>query len=166
MTQIEKIKAEIERRMKINQWDESEGSDVAFSEDKKILSFIESLEKEQDVSFESAWDAYAKTKGGGAITVNVKTLSKYFYELGCRHIENTPKIKGWIARDENGDLYAFVKKPERSLGEFELKDKTLWEDFTGNGSIRLPKELFPDITWESDPIEVELTISELAKKAK
>lgn len=45
----DKLIAEIKRRMKINNWDESEGSDVAFSEDKKILSFIESMEKEPEV---------------------------------------------------------------------------------------------------------------------
>ena len=47
MSQLQAIKNEIERRMKINKWDNSEGSDVAFSEDKRLLSFIESLEKEQ-----------------------------------------------------------------------------------------------------------------------
>ena len=51
----------------------------------EVLAFIESLEKERDTSFESAWGAYVNSRGGGAITTNVKTLSKQFYELGCIH---------------------------------------------------------------------------------
>jgi hypothetical protein len=47
MTQIELIKAEIERRMKNNHQDATESGAGAFYEDKDILSFINSLPSEQ-----------------------------------------------------------------------------------------------------------------------
>ena len=96
MTQIEQVKAEIERRMaeykKVGGFftgrgigPKSSAVDYYYTEDEAILAFIESLEKERDTSFESAWGAYVNSRGGGAITTNVKTLSKQFYELGCIH---------------------------------------------------------------------------------
>lgn len=59
-------------------------------------------------------------------------------------------ISGWVGRDMSGSLYVYCHEPERNLM------KCLWEgDIMG---ISLSDDMFPDLTWESDPIEVELII--------
>ena len=167
MNQIEKILAEIERRTgiltriyaeQVERKDEEmqiyyHGKIVALEE---LRSFVESLEKEQNTPFESAWEEYAKSKGGGAITTNVKTLSKHFYELGCRHSDNAQKIKGWVARDRDGALFLHEKYPKRIKEEMELDGEIC---YWGNGGVRhyIDRELFPDITWADNPVEYELT---------
>lgn len=58
----------------------------------------------------------------------------------------------WAARDKNGDLFLFDHKPERVYnGAFS--------HWVGNLSETvLDNECLPTLTWDSDPIEVELTI--------
>ena len=41
-------------------------------------------ERPINLDFDKAWEEYGKSKGGGAITVNVKDLARHFYDLGCR----------------------------------------------------------------------------------
>lgn len=59
----------------------------------------------------------------------------------------------WVARDKDGELVLYKGKPVRS----HSKDKWVsfgvnWENFT------IDESLFPDLKWEDEPIEVELTI--------
>jgi len=70
------------------------------------------------------------------------------------------KIKGWVARDQitGGDktnLYFGYEKPTRI--------KTgLYNTWFGFGDfISLPKEMFPELTWKDEPIEVEFTIKKV-----
>ena len=59
-------------------------------------------------------------------------------------------IDGWVARDKSGDLFIYARKPERDF------IKSYWEGETSD--ITPDNGLFPDITWESDPLEVTVTI--------
>ena len=59
-------------------------------------------------------------------------------------------IDGWVARDKSGDLFIYARKPERDF------IKSYWEGETSD--ITPDNGLFPDITWESDPLEVTITI--------
>lgn len=67
------------------------------------------------------------------------------------------KTKGWVAKDECG-LWFFRNKPYRVTGVIIQ----CWTDVGGSMSgICLSEELFPEfaeLTWESEPIKVELTI--------
>ena len=64
------------------------------------------------------------------------------------------KIKGWIARDE-------VENPFYGLG-LCLHSPKPWR--TGNEwsnqtiMMHLPTNMFPEVTWESEPKEVEVEI--------
>lgn len=62
-------------------------------------------------------------------------------------------ISGWVARTQNGTLGLLRIKPERRCGDWWIgvapKDPAIY---------RLPSELFPALTWQDDPIEVEITI--------
>ena len=66
----------------------------------------------------------------------------------------------WVARDKDGALWLFTHKPERSSFdkrfEWELPDNALAD---GHG-MPLPYDMFPGVTWETEPLEVVLKIVE------
>lgn len=86
-------------------------------------------------------------------------------EIGMIHLrELNIKImeKLWIARDKNGYLYLYNNKPIRNKefdsfeindDESECKNIILYDD-----SIELDSELFPEVTWENSPQQVELKL--------
>lgn len=59
-------------------------------------------------------------------------------------------IQGWVARDESGSLNVFDEEPIRD------EELEMWSD--GLDHFGLPYSSFPDLTWDSDPIEVEIII--------
>lgn len=63
--------------------------------------------------------------------------------------EQKPEVKltRWVARDENGEIYAYEDYPE--------KDSEMW---IGSNSMLLDRKSFPDLKWENEPMEVEVTI--------
>lgn len=52
----------------------------------------------------------------------------------------------WVARNENGNLYLFQNKPNRSTH--------YW--FSLNMQFQINITSFPSLTWESEPIKVTL----------
>lgn len=58
------------------------------------------------------------------------------------------KYKLWVARDNNGELYLYNEKPEC------YNDSKVW--FACGICAQLDNNLFPDLTWEDEPLEVEL----------
>ena len=152
MDAISKIIAEIERRMKINQWNHSaEGSEFAFSEDKEILSFIESLEKEKRCKFQEYLNASPAERRKFDLSFlgdEIKLTREELNEICGLPRKDVPKIKGWVARDEDGVLRIGEYKPERGFDR--------WKAYGEN--IELSKEYFPALKWADEPIEVELTI--------
>lgn len=58
------------------------------------------------------------------------------------------KLTRWVARDENGEICAFEDYPE--------KDSEMW---IGSNSMLLDRKSFPDLKWEDEPVEVEVTIT-------
>lgn len=71
--------------------------------------------------------------------------------------EQEYKIKGWVARDQNvgedgTNLYFGYRKPKRLGAEPFIT----WGDY--GDFIGLPKDMFPSLTYNNEPIEVELTI--------
>lgn len=66
--------------------------------------------------------------------------------------------KYWVARDADGEVAFFKEKPERS--------EYLWEAKWYCWIVR--RDMFPDLTWEDEPIEVELrqVITDLDAKAQ
>jgi hypothetical protein len=59
-------------------------------------------------------------------------------------------IQGWAARDDNGKLYIYSDKPER------YNKGRRWVQ--GYAFLPLSSDLFPDLTWESEPEPVEIII--------
>ena len=70
------------------------------------------------------------------------------------------KYKFWVARDNNGSLFAYEDKPERYDNQKE------W--FSGKFLTSMENSFFPDLKWEDEPLEAELrqAITDLDAKAK
>lgn len=59
-------------------------------------------------------------------------------------------INGWVARDKYGDICVYENKPTRRYD--------FWFDDDAPNFTLLPITSFPSVTWESDPLEVTITI--------
>ena len=70
------------------------------------------------------------------------------------------KYKLWVARDWGGMLFAYFNKPIRD---------TVWKEWDSDKvSLRIDDSFFPDLTWEDEPLEIELrpAITDLDTKAQ
>ncbi|MBW2505239.1 MAG: hypothetical protein JRE16_11830 [Deltaproteobacteria bacterium] len=58
----------------------------------------------------------------------------------------------YLARDKNKDLYLFSSKPHRG--------RDCWWAETGvDGTyLKIEKSLYPEVTWESEPLEVIVSL--------
>ena len=175
MTQIEQIKAEIERLKRDNGKD-GRPSNITEMLCSHLLSFIELMEKEQEVNLDEEIDNYFYPPGfkrdldgvhiqgvcmrdwkgenkkwiEKRLTANeIRDFARHFYELGCRKKDNAPKIKGWVARDKDGQGFVFRSMPFRSSNG---------KGWVGFYHVVLQQDDFPEVTWEDEPIEVEFEI--------
>lgn len=62
--------------------------------------------------------------------------------------------RGWVARDADGDLYLYRNKPSRE--GLQPPEKGFWAA-SGQYSA-LDDQLFPSVTWDSDPLEVDILV--------
>ena len=69
------------------------------------------------------------------------------------------KLKVWIARDENGDLYVYPNIP--------LKDECIWSPGLGINMMQLKSDKFPSVQWEdNEPTEAYITLAEPQEQPK
>lgn len=61
----------------------------------------------------------------------------------------------WIARDKNGELGLFSHKPHR-WWDNKSWDVVPTDEFTDY--MALNPNMFPNLTWEDEPIEVEIVV--------
>lgn len=88
---------------------------------------------------------------------NIESFNWIFdraYALGKQEKDTDTVIQGWVARDSDGTLSLFEVKPERVRYKQDIKEG-LWMAKT---MADLVSELFPDLTWDSEPEEVEIII--------
>ena len=64
--------------------------------------------------------------------------------------------EGWLARDASGDLYFGQEKPIDNGG--------IWHDMGENMQLR--DSDFPEITYESSPVKVTMTIEDAVERIK
>ena len=82
---------------------------------------------------------------------NHKEKIKYVGETTVK-INNGPKIKGWVARDDDlNHIHLFHNKPLRSK----------WTWACGYPALQLPDSFMPELKWEDEPVEVELIINKI-----
>lgn len=78
--------------------------------------------------------------------------------------KDAPKIHGWVAVDKNNACYFHLHKPQRSLDvSWYATPDRFQEDYNPLWHLRLPDEVASsfDLTWEDEPIEVELIVKEI-----
>lgn len=63
-------------------------------------------------------------------------------------------ISGWICRDKDGELTIFGEYPERD------GDSSWWLGNVADrsGFLIIDSDLFPSLTWQDDPLEIEIII--------
>ncbi len=67
-------------------------------------------------------------------------------------------IQGWVARDKECDIFLYEHEPKRIYDD----EYSRWEEDVVC-TQPLPRELFPDLTWGSHTIEVEIQIKRKKK---
>ena len=70
-------------------------------------------------------------------------------------------ISGWVARDNGGFISLFSYCPDRVIHD----DLGFWGHNDGSHEIDMPQDSFPSLTWDDDPIEVEITIKPKKKSS-
>ena len=84
------------------------------------------------------------------------------YKKALNDIESLPKIKGWVARckwrcPQELYFYSGDDKPIRCGSHVDDVNEDFYWDFN-HEAYPLPPTTFPELTWEDEPIEVELLI--------
>lgn len=71
--------------------------------------------------------------------------------------EQDTVIQGWVGRDQDGYISLFNEKPIRDTYDKNDIPYGFWDEANSN-HLELPITSFPDLTWESDPLEVEIIL--------
>ena len=67
------------------------------------------------------------------------------------------KLKVWIARDEDGELYLYFSHP--------IKGKSAWRSLDCDIEVGLDRSNFPSVKWEDEePTEAYITLAEPQSK--
>ena len=67
-------------------------------------------------------------------------------------------IEAWVARDNDGSLYMYTDKPQKS--------RDYWNS-TKVGYLKLDDSLFPEVQWsDEEPKEIRLSIRDNMEKSK
>lgn len=78
--------------------------------------------------------------------------------------EKDTVIQGWVCRDKKDDaLNLHAEEPYRTQSGYQIGDKPDWWESDCASFLPLDKNLFPDLTWDDDPIEVEIVIKRKKK---
>lgn len=72
-------------------------------------------------------------------------------------------MKVWIARDADGGLFMFSKKPKK-MSTFFMRNNS--EDEESTGLWPLPESALQEVTWENSPKEYEMVMDIFELKAQ
>ena len=80
-------------------------------------------------------------------------------------------ISGFVARNKSGELKLFRTIPLRQPDRYEAYDNygdgcldyvyhenTHWDAGGGDRGMTIPMDMFPEITWDSKPLEVRISV--------
>lgn len=123
---------------------------------------------------EKAWQDYAKEIG---LPESLNYASKSMIEIaikqafragatlnGKQEKDADTVIQGWVCRDKKDNaLNLHAEKPYRTYSCYNTDDKPDWWESDCASFLPLDNSLFPDLTWEDEPQEVEITIKRKKK---
>jgi len=78
--------------------------------------------------------------------------------------ETKVTINGWVTRSKNGTIITFSDSPECKRGHcvWYYKEESEVVDLTQTGLF--DNDLFPSVTWESEPQKVKIEITLIGEK--
>lgn len=82
--------------------------------------------------------------------VDLNKMPRKGYVKALHDVESLPKITGWVARDKDNGTYLHLVPTDRQPGD------VFWS--RRGPTIPLKYEFFQELTWESEPVEVEILI--------
>lgn len=120
------------------------------------MTDIEKVKKE----IERRIEALKVVPGQGMMLVegtknHLKDLLSYVEAVESKKVQ---VIRGWIARDGNGELWFFEYKPKRDKNyDYWVisKPKTLYKRITTTLFFKV------DLKWQDEPREIEISVKEL-----
>ena len=78
---------------------------------------------------------------------------------------NNTVIQEWVCRDKRHNaLNLNAEEPYQTYSHYSTVDKPDWWESNCTSFLPLDNSLFPDLTWESDPQKVEITIKRKKKR--
>lgn len=115
-------------------------------------------DKEYDKAKEECWvDFCRKFLPEADSEATMKDVIDYAfdraYALGKQEKDADTVIQGWVGRDKDGAVYVHKTKPYRGAGNHGKP-----EFWVAEAIVELPQNSFPDLTWESEPIKVNISI--------
>lgn len=84
---------------------------------------------------------------GGYFSHDGELIPQRYLEFNFEPSHSEATISGWVCRDKDGALCLYYENPMRGK-----------EEWFGNYNCHLPEYSFPSLTWQDDPIEVEIII--------
>lgn len=72
----------------------------------------------------------------------------------------------WIARDKNNSLFMYSSKPTKDIKNNRFNPSRIYESiemYTFEGMFRanmvkIPDNMYPEVTWENSPIELSTNL--------
>lgn len=109
-----------------------------------LKSFVSQANCESNPSLSASYPTYYK---------EIDWL-KYLQPQAKQEQKPEAKLTGWVARDKEFDSYLGL-----GLIFFDEKPRRSFDTWSGEIVSQLPWRLFPDLKWEDEPVEVEVTIT-------
>lgn len=91
-------------------------------------------------------------RGTSDVVYSTTDMNMFYAENELEFLPDTSEkvIEGWVARDKGDGLYLHWERPLRGALE--------WHTSFGNPR-KLSQDSFPEVTWESEPLKVKLTLT-------
>ena len=116
-----------------------------------------------------AWVEDGCSGSGDTIYLKPKDGSKGAWMLTIMPLDlispDCKQCDGFVARDVNGELNLFRTIPIRSYDyDFEEEGGGVQTHWSAHGAVydglNLPFDMYPEVTWDTEPLEVNITIQE------
>ena len=69
-------------------------------------------------------------------------------------------MKAWLARNHNGNIRFYYDKPKKCCYDGWWEGKNMWID-SDTAATLVPADIAAKVTFEGEPIQVEITIKEV-----
>ena len=105
------------------------------------------------IEVEKAMIGYAECE---VANINGFPMQNFYSKAELEFLSEESKevtIEGWVARDRmHGDLYLYSNRPRRA-------EKGGYWIYGPESGTALPIALFPEVTWDTEPKRVKITIT-------